>query len=91
MPERHTAANTADCLSEIIKEWGILVFGTVHDNASNMNLAMELCEMFPKDLGCNTLQLVIKTALVSPKVVKVYDAARRVVCLSATQEWPIVP
>lgn len=43
-------ANIANRLSEIIKEWDIKVFCTVHDNASNMNLAMELCEKFPKDL-----------------------------------------
>ncbi|CAM4555269.1 unnamed protein product [Leuciscus chuanchicus] len=81
MPERHTAANIADRLSEIIKEWGIQVFCTVHDNASNMNLAMELCEMFPKDLGCtgHTLQLAIKAGLVLPDVSKAIDAARRVV------------
>lgn len=74
MPERHTAANIADCLSEIIKEWGIQVFCTVHENASNMNLAMELCEMFPKDLGCtgHTLQLAIKAGLVLPDVFKSY-------------------
>lgn len=67
MSERHTTANIADRLSEIIKEWDIKVFCTVHNNASNMNLAMELCEKFPKDLGCNgqTLQLAIKSGLVS--------------------------
>lgn len=81
MSERHTAANIADSLSEIIKEWGIQVFCTVHDNASNMNLAMELCELFPNDLGCtrHTLQLAIKSGLVLPDVAKVIDAARRVV------------
>lgn len=81
MSERHTTANIADRLSEIIKEWDIKVFCTVHDNASNMNLAMELCEKFPKDLGCtgHTLQLTIKSGLVLPDVVKAIDAARRVV------------
>ncbi len=49
-----------------------------HDNASNMNLVMELCELFPNDLGCtgHTLQLAIKSGLVLPNVI---DAARRVV------------
>lgn len=51
MSERHTAANIADRLSEIIKEWGIQVFCKVHDNASNMNLAMELYKLFPNDLS----------------------------------------
>lgn len=78
--ERHTAANIADRLSEVIKEWGIQVFCTVHDNASNMNLAMELCEMFPKDLGCtgHSLQLAIKKGLVLPDIAKIIDSARRV-------------
>lgn len=81
MPERHTAPNIANRLTEIIEEWGISVFCTVHDNASNMNLAMELCEMSPKDLGCSghTLQLAIKSGLVLPEVTKTVDAARRVV------------
>lgn len=81
MSERHTAVNITDRLSEIIKEWDITVFCTVHDNASNMNLAMELCEKFPEDLGCtgHTLQLAIKSGLVLPDVVRAIDAARRVV------------
>ncbi|XP_070409459.1 E3 SUMO-protein ligase ZBED1-like [Nothobranchius furzeri] len=81
MPERDMAVNIADRLSKIISEWGIQVFCTVHDNASNMNLAMELCEMFPHDLGCtgHTLQLAVKAGLVLPEVVKAVDAARRVV------------
>lgn len=81
MPERHTAANIAARISDIIEEWGISVFCTVHDNASNMNLAMENCQMFPKDLGCSghTLQLAIKSGLVLPDVAKTVDAARRVV------------
>uniref|UniRef100_A0A096M601 BED-type domain-containing protein n=1 Tax=Poecilia formosa TaxID=48698 RepID=A0A096M601_POEFO len=73
MPERHTAANIADRLSSIIHEWGINVFCTVHDNASNMNLAMELW------LDWYTLQLAIKAGLILPDVVKAVDAARRVV------------
>ncbi len=78
MSKRHTAANISDRLSEIIKEWGIQVFCMGHDNASNMNLVMELCELFPNDLGCtgHTLQLAIKSGLVLPNVI---DAARRVV------------
>lgn len=46
-----------------------------------MNLAMELCEIFPNDLGCtaHTLQLAIKAGLILPDVVKAVDAARRVV------------
>lgn len=48
MPERHTAANTANGLSETIKECGKLIFCAVFDNASKLNLARELCKMFPK-------------------------------------------
>lgn len=80
MSESYTAANIANRLSEIIKEWGIQVFCILHDNASDMNLAMELCELFPNDLGCNghTLQLAIKSGLVLPDITKAIDAARRV-------------
>ena len=48
MTERHTAVNIARHLSETIKEWDLLPFCTLHHNASNMNLAIELCELFPK-------------------------------------------
>ncbi|XP_071374223.1 E3 SUMO-protein ligase ZBED1-like [Centroberyx affinis] len=60
--------------------WGLLAFCTVHDNAS-MNLATELCELFPKDLGCtgHTLQLAIKAGLVLPDIAKAINAARRLV------------
>ncbi|MGH0148841.1 UNVERIFIED_CONTAM: hypothetical protein FKN15_014001 [Acipenser sinensis] len=54
-------------LENVLKdeEWGIDVFCTVHDNASNMNLALEICDQFPNDLGCSghTLQLAIKAGL----------------------------
>lgn len=43
MAERHTASNTSDRLSATIREWDLQVFCTVHDNASNMNLALEMC------------------------------------------------
>lgn len=74
MSEKHTAANIADRLSEIIKEWGIQVFCKVHDNATNMNLAMELCKLFPNDRSWtgHTLQLAIKSGLVLPDIAKVY-------------------
>ncbi|KAJ8364707.1 hypothetical protein SKAU_G00135380 [Synaphobranchus kaupii] len=42
MPERHTAVNIAQRLKETIEEWGLNVFCTIHDNASSMNLAMEI-------------------------------------------------
>ncbi|KAK1904904.1 Zinc finger BED domain containing protein 1 [Dissostichus eleginoides] len=52
MPERHNAVNIAQRLKETIEEWDLVVFCTIHDNASIMNLAMELCEQFPHHLGC---------------------------------------
>lgn len=81
MTERHTAVNIADRLSATIKAWDLQAFCTVHDNASNMNLALELCELSPKDLGCtgHTIQLAIKAGLVLPDIAKAVDAARRVV------------
>ena len=81
MTERHTAVNIADRLSATIKEWDLQAFCTVHDNASNMNLALEMCELSPKDLGCtgHSLQLAIKAGLVLPEITKSVDAARRIV------------
>ncbi|MGH0152988.1 UNVERIFIED_CONTAM: hypothetical protein FKN15_038163 [Acipenser sinensis] len=72
----------------IVQEWGIDVFSTVHDNASNMNLAMEICDQFLNDLGGSghTLQLAIKAGLSLPDIPKAVVAARRVVghfCRSA--------
>ena len=82
MPQRHTAANIAEKLGDVIREWGLGdVFCVVHDNASSMNLAMTLCEDVDEDLGCtgHTLQLAIKKGLELPEVEKAIDAARRVV------------
>lgn len=81
MTERHTAANIADRISAVIKEWGLQVFCTVHDNASAMNLALDLCEQSPEDIGCtgHSLQLAIKAGLSLPEIAKAIDAARRVV------------
>ena len=82
MDERHTAANIAQRLTDVIQEWGMeQVFCAVHDNASSMNLAMSLCEKVEEDIGCtgHTLQLAIKKGLELPEVEKTIDAARRVV------------
>ena len=81
MTERHTAVNIADKLTETINDWDVSVFSTVHDNASSMNLAMELCQQFPSHLGCtgHTLQLAIKAGLDLPDVEKMTAAARRLV------------
>ncbi|KAJ8381066.1 hypothetical protein SKAU_G00018440 [Synaphobranchus kaupii] len=80
MPERHTAADIAQRLTDTIREWGPAVFCVTHDNASSMNLAMTLREDFSHDLGCtgHTLQLAIKAGLDLPEVAKAIDAARRV-------------
>ncbi|KAJ8344468.1 hypothetical protein SKAU_G00317970 [Synaphobranchus kaupii] len=81
MPERHTAVNIAQRLKETIEEWGLNVFCTIHDNASSMNLAMEICEQFPHHLGCtgHTLQLAIKAGLNLPEIARTTETARRVV------------
>ncbi|KAJ4929913.1 hypothetical protein JOQ06_018933 [Pogonophryne albipinna] len=81
MPERHTAVNIAQRLKETIEEWDLVVFCTIHDNASSMNLAMELCEQFPHHLGCagHTIQLAINAGLHLPEIAKTTDAARRIV------------
>lgn len=46
-----------------------------------MELALELCQQSPKDLGCagHSLQLAIKAGLNLPEITKAVDAARRVV------------
>lgn len=49
-------------LRETIEAWNFNVFCTIHDSASSMNLAMELCEVFFHHLG-HTLQLTIKKGL----------------------------
>ncbi|KAK1172120.1 zinc finger BED domain-containing protein DAYSLEEPER-like [Acipenser oxyrinchus oxyrinchus] len=81
MSERHTAVNISERMNNIVQEWGIDVFCTVHDNASSMNLAMEICDQFPNDLGCSghTLQLAITAGLSLPDISKAVEAARRVV------------
>nr|XP_055027769.1 zinc finger BED domain-containing protein 4-like [Misgurnus anguillicaudatus] len=81
MPGRHTAVNIAQKLTETINEWELRIFCTVHDNANNMNLAMEICEALPHHIGCSghTLQLAVKAGLDLPVVSKAVDAARRVV------------
>ncbi len=62
MHERHTTVNIAQRLNETMEEWGLVIFCTIHVNASSMNLAME---QFPHHLGCTryTLQLAIKAGL----------------------------
>ncbi|KAJ8416239.1 hypothetical protein AAFF_G00382610 [Aldrovandia affinis] len=81
MPKRHANANIAQRLTDTIREWGLVVFCVIHNNASSMNLAMTLCEDFSNDLGCtgHTLQLAIKAGLDLPEVAKAIDAARQVV------------
>ena len=65
--ERHTAINIAACIQSAMELFEISenVFTTVHDNAANMNLAMELADQFPFHLQCagHTLQLAIDDAL----------------------------
>lgn len=52
MPERHIAANIAQRLTDTIREWGLVVFCVIHNNASSMNLAITLCDDFSHNLGC---------------------------------------
>ncbi|KAK5888294.1 hypothetical protein CesoFtcFv8_016806 [Champsocephalus esox] len=63
------------------EEWDLVVCCTIHDDASSMNLAMELCEQVPHHLGCagHTVQLAIEAGLHLPEIAKTTDAARRVV------------
>lgn len=91
MPERHTPANIADHLSDTIKEYSILVFWTVHDNAST--IPTDLLEIIPKDLGCtgHTRQLAIKIDLVLSDVLGLLMQQGELSATFITQQWPLAP
>jgi hypothetical protein len=50
MAEKHTGVNLSIRLAEVAEAWGIpesSIAATVHDNGSNINLAMELLDAWP--------------------------------------------
>ncbi|XP_077352899.1 E3 SUMO-protein ligase ZBED1-like isoform X2 [Festucalex cinctus] len=76
-PEERADVNVARRLREVVTEWGVRVFCTVHGNAGNA----ELGETFPYDLGCSqrTLRRALRAALAVPDVAAAVEAARRLV------------
>lgn len=80
-PERHTGHNISIRLADCASEWGISVdkiAATVHDNGSNINLAIDLLDDWP-DQRCfsHTLQLAIGAGLKVPAIDRMLGAARR--------------
>lgn len=79
--ERHTGENISIRLADAANEWGIAderIAATVHDNGSNVNLAMNLLDTWP-DQRCfaHTLQLAINAGLSVRAIEKMLGAARR--------------
>lgn len=80
-PERHTGENISIRLQATADEWGIpgrKIAATVHDNGSNINLAMNFLDDWP-DQRCfaHTLQLAIGAGLKIPAIAQMLGAARR--------------
>ena len=66
MPERHTALNIAERLRDSIKEWKIdeeRVSAIVHDNASNITLAVQNLGWQSVPCFAHTLQLAVNKGL----------------------------
>jgi len=79
--EKHTGENLSIRLADAANEWNIAdskVSATVHDNGSNINLAMEMLDSWP-DQRCfaHTLQLAISAALKVKAIERMLGAARR--------------
>ena len=82
MPERHTGENIAETLRSAIKEWKIderRISAVVHDNASNMNLAIE--KVGCGDVPCftHTLQLAVNSGLQNGPINRLSSVARKLV------------
>ena len=85
MDERHTGENIKTRLLELAKVWKIAgkVTGVVHDNASNMTLAMNLlgAESDWDHQACvgDTLQLTVHAGLNESSTAKMLSIARKIV------------
>lgn len=75
--EWHSAANINQRPTNKIREQGLSGFCNVNDNASRMNLLINLYDDYSHDLGCtgHRLQLVIKAGLDLPQVVEADEDA----------------
>ena len=82
MPERHTALNIAEKLRDSIKEWKIdeeRVSAIVHDNASNITLAVQNLGWQSVPCFAHTLQLAVNNGLEVSQINKLASVARKIV------------
>lgn len=83
MEESHTAVNLREKLENILEEFRISQksFLCVHDNAANINLALETCDYFEDHIGCaaHTLQLCVNNGLRIDRIQRAIAAAARLV------------
>lgn len=83
MEETHTAIHLKEKIEAILNEYNLSekTFTCVHDNAANINLAIESSVCFEEHIGCSahTLQLVINTGLKNPRIQRALGAASRLV------------
>ena len=82
MSKRHTGENIAEVLSSAINRWKIderRISAVVHDNASNMNLAIE--KLWCGDVPCfaHTLQLAVHNGLEIGQINKLSSVSRKLV------------
>lgn len=82
MPERHTALNIAERLQDCISEWNIdkeRVSAIVHDNASNITLAVQNLGWQSVPCFAYTLQLAVNNGLKVSQINRLASVARKTV------------
>ena len=82
MPEMHTALNIAERLRDSIKEWKIdeeRVSAIVHDNASNITLAVQNLGWQSVPCFAHTLQLAVNKGLEVSQINKLASVGRKIV------------
>ena len=82
MPERHTALNIAERLQDCISEWYIdkeRVSAIVHDNASNITLAVQNLGWQSVPCFAHTLQLAVNNGLEVTQTNRLASVARKTV------------
>ena len=80
---RHTGANIASCLKQILSNYSIdqaAVSAVITDNASNMDLALHLGEWSSRHCFGHTLQLAIDDSIkMSPDMQEMIKSAKAIV------------
>ena len=82
MPKRHTALNIAERLQDCISEWNIdkeRVSAIVHDNASNITLAVQNLGWQSVPCFAHTLQLTVNNGLEVSQINRLASVARKTV------------